>query len=425
MRWIKISEIVSKYRNILPLIILWYIIIFSLVTLIFSAIFTYKNAKLATEDALKMQAMGIAITIQSFLQSEWGDIADLDYGMFSDLILNEKWEEIAFVSLYNLDGYVILHSNPSLIGTKIQLPKVKDYPYYSYLTLKTSERVFIGDFKIFVDNPYILRVALHTYSVKKIIQRAQIYATIKLVISLSLIFLGFLGTALLRKVQIMQLKLKELENISLMTKILAHEIRNPLGSIKGFSQYLINKIGDDLQIPLKIILRESLRIERLTDELILYSNPVKLIFTEISLKELLEEILLSFQRDYNDINFQFFLNEDIKLISDRDKLKEIIVNIIQNAIDAVYESSKVEKLIILKMEKKQKEVKFEIIDNGIGMDEEVLSKAINPFFTTKSKGSGLGLAIVNKFCEALNIRLEIKSKKGEGTKVCLTIPKLS
>lgn len=424
MKYLKTSEIISKYRSVLPLIILWGIIILSSIILIFSAIFTYKNAKLTAEDALKMQAMGIAITIQSFLQSELGDIINLDYGVFSDLILNEKWEEIAFVSLYNLDGYIILHSNPALIGGKIQLPEVKEYPYYHYLTLKTSERVFIGDFKIFVDNPYILRVALHTYSTKKIIHRAQIYSIIKLGISLSLIFSGFLITIFLKKIQVLQLKLKELESISLMTKILVHEIRNPLGSIKGFSQYLINKVEENLKLPLQTILTESLRIERLTDELLLYSNPVRLIFSEFSLKELLEEILLVFQKKYSDINFQLYLNEDIRLNSDRDKLKEMIINIIQNAVDAVYESSKVEKLIIIKVEKKEKEVKLEIIDNGIGMDEKVLSKAIDPFFTTKPRGSGLGLAIVNKFCEALNIKLEIKSKKGEGTKACLIIPKL-
>ena len=56
------------------------------------------------------------------------------------------------------------------------------------------------------------------------------------------------------------------------------------------------------------------------------------------------------------------------------------------------------------------------------MDEETLIKAMEPFFSTKPKGSGLGLPIVKKLCEALNIRIKINSKKGEGTRICLIIP---
>lgn len=416
-------SLISKYRNLWSAFILWSIVLISSGILIVSAIFTYKNTKLTAEDALKMQALGIAITLQSFLQSlELENLRNLDYKIFSEIILNEKWEGVAFISLYNENGYIILHSNPDLIGKKIKLVKSSVYPYYHYLTLKTSEKVFVADFKITLNSTYILRIALHTYPAEIIIKRAQIYAGIKIGASVGLILFGILSTLLIRKVEKMQIKLKELESISLMTKILAHEIRNPLGSIKGFSQYLLNKVEEKFKDPLKIIFNETLRIERLTDELLLYTNPVKINIAEFYLKELLEEILIVFKNDYPEITFQLNFNQEIRLKSDKDKLKEIVINLLQNAVDAVLEASKDQKIIKLNVEKRENKIKFEIVDNGIGMDEEILIKAMEPFFSTKPKGSGLGLAIVKKLCEALNIRIKINSKKGEGTKICLIIP---
>ena len=374
-------SLISKYRNLWSAFILWIIVLISSGILIVSAIFTYKNTKLAAEDALKMQALGIAITLQSFLQSvELENLRNLDYKIFSEIILNEKWEGVAFISLYDENGYIILHSNPDLIGKKIELIKSSIYPYYHYLTLKTSEKVFVADFKIPFNSTYILRIALHTYPAEIIIKRAQIYAGIKIGASIGLILFGILGTLLIRKVEKMQMKLKELESISIMTKILAHEIRNPLGSIKGFSQYLLNKVEEKFKDPLKIIFNETLRIERLTDELLLYTNPVKITIAEFSLKELLEEILIVFKNDYPEITFQLNFNQEIRIKSDKDKLKEIIINLLQNAVDAVLETSKDQKIIELNVEKRENKIKFEIVDNGIGMDEETLIKAMEPFF---------------------------------------------
>lgn len=418
-------NLLSKYKSFWSVIILWIIILTSSVILLISALFTYKNAKIAAENALKMQAMGIAITIQSFLQSlELEEIKDLDYALFSEIILNEKWEGVAFISLYDEKGTIVLHSNPELIGKKIELKKSTHYPYYHYLILGTLEKVFVADFKINFPqgNYYILRVALHNYPAELIIRKAKIFALIKIAASIGLILFGIIGTFLIRKVEKMQIKFKELESISLMTKILAHEIRNPLGSIKGFSQYLINKVDENLKEPLKIIFNETLRIERLMDELLLYANPVRIDINEFSLKELVEEILASFKNNFPEITFRINFNHELKIRSDRDKLKEILVNLLQNAIDAVLEKVDKQKIIELNVKKEEHRINIEIIDNGIGMDEKTLIKATEPFFSTKPRGSGLGLAIVKKLCEAMDITFTINSKKEEGTKVCLIIP---
>jgi len=77
----------------------------------------YKNAETATLEALKMQAIGITVTLHSFLQaSDIERIKKQESTIFSEILLDERWEGIAFVALYSMDGTIILHSNPALNG---------------------------------------------------------------------------------------------------------------------------------------------------------------------------------------------------------------------------------------------------------------------------------------------------------------------
>ncbi len=423
-----VKKLQIKHINLKSVSILWSIVIFSVCILGVSAYLSYKSAKTSAESALKMQAMGMAITLESLFQTETiKTLQQNNKNFLMDIILNENWENVAFIAVYNEKGYILLHSNPDLIGKRL-----KDFtsflnmksPYFHYITLSTSERVFVADLKFYINKkPYFLRIALHTYPANIILQKAKLYIFFKLAGISGLVFFGIMGTLLLKKFEDIQLRVKELETLVMMIKILAHEIRNPLSSIKGFSQYLLSKIKDKtLEKPLKIIYNEALRIERLTDELLLYGNPVKLNLTKFNLKDLVEEVFWEFKERYPDISFFLNINQDFLVTSDRDKLKEILSNLIQNAVDAVLESSKKEKKIFLKVEKKKNLIKFEVEDNGEGMDEEVLARAMEPFFTTKAKGAGLGLAIVKKLCDALNIKVEIYSKKHKGTRVCLWMP---
>jgi len=81
----------------------------------------YKNAETATLEALKMQAIGITVTLHSFLQaSDIERIKKQESTIFSEILLDERWEGIAFVALYSMDGTIILHSNPALMGKKIE-----------------------------------------------------------------------------------------------------------------------------------------------------------------------------------------------------------------------------------------------------------------------------------------------------------------
>ncbi|MDI1471053.1 MAG: ATP-binding protein [Thermodesulfovibrio sp.] len=392
--------------------------------LVVSAFFIYRNAEQATEQSLKMQAIGITITLNSVLQNS--DIKELKRQgstIFSEILIDERWEGVAFISLYSSEGKVVFHSNPALIGQKFQevIPLFKEKtPYYHYLTLSTGEKVFVTDTKINLDEiQYLLRVALHTYPVQSLVRHAKIHMLFLAFSAVFIILAGFFTIKLLSKIEKMQNRMKELENLSMLSRVLAHEIRNPLGSIKGFAQYLMKKISEPpLKEYLDIIVKESLRLERLTDDLSQYANPQSINLQRVNLMELIHETVLPFSIEHKEIFFELQV-EEVSIKTDRDKIIQILNNILQNSVSALSEVE--EKRISIKSRKINGRIKIEISDTGIGMDEEILKKAKEPFFTTKPKGTGLGLAIVGRLCEILKINLEIKSKKGQGTTVCLTL----
>ncbi|WP_028840892.1 two-component system sensor histidine kinase NtrB [Thermodesulfobacterium hveragerdense] len=426
----KLTQI-FKQINFKSTLILWGVVALAIFTLFLSAIFSYKNSKLLAQKALDDQAMMIAITLQGVMT--YTTLDEINYNTFLNIILSQNWENLEFIMLYDEDGDIILHSNPELIGYKIdpeELIELKRHklPYYRFYSDQEEpyKQIFLADFNFYTQkyNLY-LRVGLNINTFSFIVKRAQFLFLLKMLACLGLLIAGLIGTKFLIRYERMELKMKQLESISTMSKILSHEIRNPLGSIKGFSQYLAEKITErDYKRYLGIIFNEALRIERLTDELIFYVNPVKIEPKQFDLRELVEEVWLSFKDKYPQVDVTFFIKgEDFSIITDPDKLKEIVVNLIQNAFDAVLETNQEKKKIKVEIEDKGEILRLGVIDNGIGMDEETLKKAFTPFFTTKTKGSGLGLAIVEKLCEAMKIKIKVQTKPGEGTAIWLEMPR--
>ncbi|MCS7164189.1 MAG: ATP-binding protein [Thermodesulfovibrio sp.] len=372
-----------------------------------------------------MQASGITITLNSLIQNLNMEKLQIEGSLImSQILLDERWQSVAFLAVYDKEGRVVLHSNPSLIGKKfneIEALFEKESPYYQRVVLGTGEEVFLSDTRININqNQYILRVALHLYPAETPLRVSKIYLTFIFLSAFIVILAGITTVLIFGKIEKMQIKMRELENLSILSRILAHEIRNPLGSIKGFAQYLFKKVSDkSLKEYLDIIIKESMRLERLTNELSMYANPENITLEEVNLKEVINDVLLPFITQNQEVRFIRKL-EDLYLKTDADKLKQILNNIIQNSIDALKNSK--DKKITVMAYKTNGKIKIEIEDTGIGMDEETLKRALEPFFTTKTKGTGLGLAIVDRLCELLKIDLQIKSKKGQGTKICLIIP---
>lgn len=396
----------------------------SALSLSFSALLSYNGLQKNIETSLTLQGIGIEVVLRSLLQNFELSLLQSKKDFFLDLLLNEKWEGVAFIVLFDNNKNILLHSNPELIGQKIEYsPLLEDNKSTAYYTLKTGEKVFLyEDYLEVKDIKGILRIALHIKPVEEVLSYTKTHLYLEFSLAFFFLFGGVISFIFLNKFEKIKEKTEELEKWQFISKILLHEIKNPLASIKGFAQYLSKKCPDkNFSKPLEIILREVLRIEKLLKELYEYSFSPEVEIKNLNLKELLEETISLLRFIYPQIEIKFFHErKDYFIFSDPDKLKSIITNLLDNAIAATLENN--QRKIEIDLKAKKEYYLLKIKDEGAGIEEKWLPHIFEPFFTTKAKGSGLGLAIVKKFCEELKIDLKFESIKEKGTTVWLKIP---
>ncbi|MCX8027813.1 MAG: ATP-binding protein [Thermodesulfovibrionales bacterium] len=386
-------------------------------------IFTYKRSKQVAEDTSRLQLLGIGVSLEAIIQQR--GVSDLkNEQVFQKIVSEGRWEGVAFIVLYDDKHTILLHSNQNLIGRKLKETSLEsqvivDDITYGYLTLGTLERVFVMDMQIHsLSEKLTLRVATHTHEINRIIEfaRVKILAmTVVLIILWSFYFIIWRYTKNAEQLQEKIARQEKLAAIGQMSAILAHEIRNPIGSIKGFAQYMLESDAMKDEEALNIIIKESKRIENLVEELLYYSKPIDVKVERFYINELIEEVVNIYSSDRT----KFILKNHLKktISSDRDKLKQVFINIINNAIEAMQYQGSIEISIFDHNEGAVVTIK----DFGCGIDKELKEKIFTPFFTTKAKGTGLGLAIVKNIIDALNCEISFKSEKDKGTEFTILI----
>jgi two-component system, sporulation sensor kinase E len=218
------------------------------------------------------------------------------------------------------------------------------------------------------------------------------------------------------------LKAETLNVVGELAAGVAHEIRNPLTSLKGFVQLIQNQT-DDFNQYLSIILSEVDRIEHIIKEFLVLSKSNSQNFEKASITGIIRDTvdLLNTQAIIKNIEILTDVDEDIPhLFCDPMQLKQVFINFIKNAIEASSIGDAVE--VNIKTCRESEYVQIQIRDYGCGMDEWVLKKIGKPFFTTKEEGTGLGLMVSNNIIKHHNGKLDVQSKKGRGTNFIITLP---
>jgi len=205
----------------------------------------------------------------------------------------------------------------------------------------------------------------------------------------------------------------------------AHEIRNPLSSIKGFATYFGKRYEEnssDRQTA-DIMVKEVERINRSITQLLEFAKPMSVEKKPVDINVMIEHSLKLVYHDIvqKKIQTKVDINLEKPLIyTDGDRMNQVLLNLYINAIQAMEEDGK---LGISVQEKEQQGIiEIMVKDNGAGISKETLNLIFDPYFTTRPTGTGLGLSIVHTIIENLGGSIKVQSTKGEGSCFIINLP---
>ena len=206
----------------------------------------------------------------------------------------------------------------------------------------------------------------------------------------------------------------------------AHEIRNPLSSIKGFATYFKERYQDapeDLHIA-DIMIQEVDRLNRVVGQLLEFARPVTISKRPLNLKTFVANSLKLVERQAAEktVRIQTTLADIAETVPvDPDKMNQVLLNLYLNAIESMEEGGG-SLSVTLTADNPARQVAIGIADTGSGIREQDLGHIFDPYFTTKAAGTGLGLAIAQKIIEGHGGAIRISSNPGSGTTVTIVLP---
>jgi len=207
----------------------------------------------------------------------------------------------------------------------------------------------------------------------------------------------------------------------------AHEIRNPLTTIRGIIQFIhdksLEKGVDCFDSYMQLLLSEVDRINKIISSFLDLAKPQKKTISLININELLNEVIMLMTNEslQREISIKKYLEESLPSINgDKDELAQVFLNIIRNAFQAMTASGDL--TIKSYPVSDHSYINIDFIDNGECIPEDIITKIFDPFFSTKEEGTGLGLAISNRIVNDHKGELKVSSVLGEGTKFTVILP---
>ena len=219
---------------------------------------------------------------------------------------------------------------------------------------------------------------------------------------------------------------RRLASLGRLAAGIAHEIRNPLSSIKGFATYFKERYKDnqDDRNTAEIMIKEVDRLNRVISQLLDFARPLALQKKRVSLQALVQHSLKMIERQATSggVAIRADLATSLEEINvDFDKVTQVLLNLYLNALEAMGEGGTLS--ISCSEDQGNPGVKIAVTDTGSGIDKKNLEHIFDPYFTTKQTGTGLGLAIVHKIIEAHGGEVRVDSEVGRGTTVTLFLPR--
>jgi two-component system, sporulation sensor kinase E len=218
-------------------------------------------------------------------------------------------------------------------------------------------------------------------------------------------------------------RLRRTDKLSVVGELsasVAHEIRNPLTSLKGLVQ-LLQMEDEKHQLYYQIMIDELNRINHIVSELLLLAKPQQIKYTEADLQMILHDVisLLKTEASLHNIQIEFEVKDHPVMIEcEPNQLKQLFINIVKNAIEA----SSGGDAVFITLESFDNNVSVRVKDEGIGISKELLERIGEPFYSSKEKGTGLGMTVSFKIVQSHNGTIKFYSEPEIGTEVIVQLP---
>lgn len=216
------------------------------------------------------------------------------------------------------------------------------------------------------------------------------------------------------------LRSEKLRVVGELASGMAHEIRNPLTTIKGFLQ--LSKAGHfNIEPWYGLIMDEINRMSMLTAEFLQFSKPHVSQYRVHSIDQCIQRVISLLDSEVSRLGHQIvFEHEDepLNMLMDQDKMLQLLLNLVKNALEAMPEQG----VVTIRLYSSEERAVIEVADTGLGIPETDLDKIFLPFYTTKDSGTGLGLSICHKIVQDHEGTIEVESEAAKGTKFTITLP---
>jgi two-component system, NtrC family, sensor histidine kinase HydH len=383
----------------------------------------YRSAETLADQSLESIALALSSSAEDALR-RGGSGTDLEIqGIFSDRV-------VAYALIAEEDGKILFHTNPRLVGSF--LSEEERGPQWG--SQKASgRRVVLGTGLPAFEFSYPLhradgrterlRLVLQTTSADRIVSDARRMWWVGTAVLALLWTVGILFERILTRSLRLRAELEEKKQLALigqMTAVLAHEIRNALGSVKGYAQWVDEKLEppDPKKAGLRAVLRGAERIESLVRELLLFSRDEAFHLERVNPIPLLNDAIQTTTSSWPG-KVEMVKAPEVLVLADKEKLGRVFLNGVRNAIQAMGEKGTLR--ISARLNGRWVEVVME--DTGPGIPEAEIPRLFTPFHTTKTDGTGLGLAYSRKVVEGMGGRISLVSReRGKGAVLTVQLP---
>jgi two-component system sensor histidine kinase HydH len=405
-------------------IALFVFLMLSTLAILYTTAQNARSVRDLSNQSLESTALALASTIEGDLRSGDNMKAQHVSRILSDQV-------VAYALVSDLRGKIVFHTNPALMGyrltekdldNRLRTGKVSS----RRIILRTGLPGFEFNYPLHLQDGgvQLLRLVLHTYPADQIISRTSgMWWTVGLVLII-LWSIGILFERLFsRQLRLQQLlhRSEQLALIGQMTSVLAHEIRNTLGSIKGYTQWVDEKMesADPKKTGLAFVLKGTDRIESLVQDLLDFSREETYHLEPLVLDQIIRETVDSefFQKPGKPL---IEMEPGLRVTADREKLHRVLRNGLRNAVEATENDPSLH----LQAGARGKWVEIRIEDSGPGISAEELPKLFTPFHTTKITGTGLGLAYSKKVIEGMRGEITLSNRLNhQGAVLVIRLPK--